>query len=100
MAEAAGRISGEGERMSLPLRFRGCSTAELLNQWEKVRSGAADGSGNATAWIMNDFLETYRLCPTSWSTLAWEEDKERAELLIAELKERTKKHMPPFPAVD
>ncbi len=64
--------------MRLPSTFKGCSTIELLEQWDRVTSGTADGSGNATAGIMNEFLTAYRLCPTSWSRMAWKEDKARA----------------------
>ena len=73
----------------LPSLFKGHSTTELLDLWYRMHTHETDGSENAMAGIMNDFLMEYRLCPVSWRLgRDYEDDRARADRMVANLRGR------------
>ena len=73
--------------MSLPLVYKGFSTIELLNLWDKIGEGSAHGTDKNLVFIMHSFLKEFKISPISWP-INEDHDKlrERANRLIAELR--------------
>ncbi len=67
-------------RIQRMLDDRVAATMEARNRRSCRRIGECNDNNNER------FLDTYRLCPISWSRLNCENDKARAEKLIAELR--------------
>ncbi len=52
--------------MSLPLEYKGFSTLDLLNLWEKIGEGSAQDTDKNLVFTMHSFLKEYKLSPVSW----------------------------------
>lgn len=68
--------------MSLPREYKGYSTRELLDIFERIPGRGAINEPDEKFAAMRSLMRVYRLAPVLWET---QEDEDRAKNLIAEL---------------
>lgn len=77
--------------MRLPDEYKGYSTLDLLDLWDRMHTGETNGSEKEKAGVMNMFLREYDLMPVLWPLdETFELHKNSANQRIAELKTRHK----------
>ena len=75
--------------MRLPDEYKGYSTLDLLDLWERMHAHETNGSEKEKAGVMNMFLREYNLMPVLWPLDETHKiHKQKAQERIAELKSR------------
>lgn len=75
--------------MKLPDEYKGYSTLDLLDLWDRMHAHETNGSEKVKAGVMNMFLREYGLMPVLWPLdETFELHKKSAKQRISELKTR------------